>query len=218
LRQIPQQSAEVVVLNEVAASVVRTTSDSPVSVIPNFTDPAPEAERPRSGWVYVGRLAPEKGALELVRSWPEGEPLDIYGDGPLMAPVAKAAKDRSRIRLMGLVEHDELLAELGGYEGLILPSLWPEGLPTVVLEALARGVPIISSDQVAATPLLVGAGAAEPLPTPATTAGLGAAIAAVRGAPRMAEAASALHAQRYSRTAWLDAIAVVYDRVTAKSS
>jgi hypothetical protein len=42
---------------------------------------------PREGTLYVGRLAAEKGVVDLVRSWTGRDVLRILGDGPQLAEV-----------------------------------------------------------------------------------------------------------------------------------
>lgn len=97
------------------------------------------------GWLYVGRLSTEKGILQLVRRWPEGIPLRVVGSGPLEAEVAAAAGPD--VELLGQLSQDRVRDLLGRADGLVFPSLWPEGLPTVYLEALSAGTPTLASSE-----------------------------------------------------------------------
>lgn len=102
---------------------------------------------------YVGRLSPEKGVLNLVKSIPLilGEKTDIkftlIGNGKLMPEIEKYREDNQLdgiLNLDGWVNHDELGACLNDFKVLILPS-YTEGLPGVILEAMACGTPVLST-------------------------------------------------------------------------
>lgn len=137
--------------------VVRAGVDpSRVTVIPNGIPlrPAapPRAHReggPRLG--FVGRLIEQKNPLVLapllarVALAVPSVRLELYGDGPLRAPLEQALRTHGvweRARLHGEVpDIDQRLAEL---DLLLLPSIW-EGTPYVVLEALRAEVPILAA-------------------------------------------------------------------------
>jgi glycosyltransferase involved in cell wall biosynthesis len=76
--------------------------------------------------------------------WPERIALDVIGDGNL---------DKSRyinnvnINFLGKVSRKEVLELLPKYKGMIFTSSSPESaLPLVVLESIALGLPIITTD------------------------------------------------------------------------
>jgi glycosyltransferase involved in cell wall biosynthesis len=216
LRRVGRDSAEVVVLNEGARDVFSGTFDRGVHVIPNFISKGVAHPAPHRGWLFVGRLAPEKGIAELMSAWPAEEPLDVVGAGPLEPEIKRLASSRPSIRHVGLQDRHELRARMGGYEGLVLPSLWPEGLPTVVLEALSCGLPIVASDRVAASEGLVSDGVATMLRTPLTEESLRQTLARHRSGGGLRDAALALHAARYSREAWLREMTQVYESVAVQ--
>jgi glycosyltransferase involved in cell wall biosynthesis len=99
--------------------------------------PAPREER----WVAVGRLQPEKGMLDLVRSWPRGRALDIVGDGDEFAAIA--AVRHPDVRMLGQLDPKDLARRLPRHSGLVFPSRWMGNQASIVLEALAAGLPII---------------------------------------------------------------------------
>jgi glycosyltransferase involved in cell wall biosynthesis len=107
----------------------------------------------RSGWLYAGRLTPEKGILNLVTNWPSNENLDIAGDGPLLAEIADLIKSKENIKLIGIYPPGDN-AIYRKYEGLIFSSTWYEGSPLVVADSLATGTPVICTDESGAMELV----------------------------------------------------------------
>jgi glycosyltransferase involved in cell wall biosynthesis len=129
---------------------------SKISMIPGFT-PEPITEPDISAksdrWVFVGRLSPEKGLLSLVKEWPIDVKLDVIGDGEEWPSILDSMPDS--IELLGRKQHEEVLASLGSYRGLIYPGVCSEGAyPMVVREALARGVPVLAAEGSSAADLI----------------------------------------------------------------
>jgi glycosyltransferase involved in cell wall biosynthesis len=137
----------------------------------------PVPDRPRL--VTVGRLAEQKGQLLLVEAaarlgerCPDFE-LVIVGDGPLRGELERAidrAGLRDRVRITGFLDNHGVRRELEAARALVLPS-FAEGLPVVIMEAMALGRPVISTSIAGIPELvepgksgwLVPAGAVEPL-------------------------------------------------------
>jgi len=103
---------------------------------------------------FLGRLEPYKGADMLVRALarlPADLPvlLRIAGVGSDAAYArrleAAAARD-PRIRLVGLVEHEQVPQFLRDIDVLAVPSRYMETGPIVVLEARALGIPVMGAD------------------------------------------------------------------------
>ncbi len=115
--------------------------------------------------VCVGRLSQQKGHLLMVeaaaRLAAEGLPFEIVvaGDGPLRGRledlVQRLGLER-RVRIAGWMSAEEVRQAILGSRALLLPS-FAEGLPVVVMEALALGRPVITS-AVAGIPELVESG------------------------------------------------------------
>lgn len=99
-------------------------------------------------FLFVGRLTFEKGISALLQAAEmDGFPLLITGDGPMVGEVHRAAERTPSIRYLGQQPRQAVLDALKRCRALIVPSLWYEGLPTVILEAFAAGTPVICSDQ-----------------------------------------------------------------------
>jgi glycosyltransferase involved in cell wall biosynthesis len=118
----------------------------------------PEARR----LVCVGRLAEQKGPLLLVEAAKqlaaEGLVFELVlvGDGPLRRPIEELIAQfglQEQIRLRGWRTAEGVREEILQARALVLPS-FAEGLPVVIMEALALGRPVIST-YVAGIPELV---------------------------------------------------------------
>jgi glycosyltransferase involved in cell wall biosynthesis len=112
--------------------------------------------------VYVGRLAEQKGPLLLVeaakRLAAEGLVFELVlvGDGPLRRPIEELVEQfglQEHIRLAGWQGAEAVRDEILMARALVLPS-FAEGLPVVLMEALALGRPVIST-YIAGIPELV---------------------------------------------------------------
>lgn len=122
-----------------------------------YADPAPPRTPLRV--LAVGRLVEKKGFSHLVDAAAQlrGDvPVEvrIVGDGDLAAPLREQITARSlgdTVRLLGARSQAELVAELRWADVLVAPCVVgadgnADGLPTVILEAMASGVPCIATD------------------------------------------------------------------------
>jgi glycosyltransferase involved in cell wall biosynthesis len=122
-----------------------------IVVKPNFLypDPGPRTDQSCHA-LFVGRLSSEKGISTLLRAWEmlPGVPLKVAGDGPMMPIVESAARTSGRadIECLGWLPRKEVLGLLRGARVLVVPSEWYEGFPLAIVEALARGVPVVGSN------------------------------------------------------------------------
>lgn len=116
-----------------------------LSLVPNFVDAPVSEEAPddtTGRWLVAARLSAEKGVLELLRQWPADAPLDVFGDGELLAECRAAAP--SSVRFLGRLDRAELCRRMPAYRGLVFPSRWYEVQPCVQVEALAAGLPTLA--------------------------------------------------------------------------
>jgi glycosyltransferase involved in cell wall biosynthesis len=105
-----------------------------------YTAVLPSAEE--TSWLLASRLSPEKGVPELVKSWPKGHRLDIAGAGPEEDLIRKSLSTETH--LLGLKSAEWLANNLPRYNGLVFPGRSPEGIPTMALQALCAGVPVVA--------------------------------------------------------------------------
>jgi len=120
-----------------------------ILVKPNFLDPDPGIGKGDGGYaVFVGRLSAEKGVAALLECWTEFQvplPLRIIGDGPLASQVQEAAAHNDAITWLGHQTRENVLTEVGNATFLVMPSLWYETFGRTIIEAFARGTPVIAS-------------------------------------------------------------------------
>ncbi len=119
-------------------------------VKPNFVYPDPG---PRDGdgecALFVGRLTEEKGVKILLAAWErlQGKvPLKIVGDGPLASSVVEAAERGLGVTWLGKQSKTQVYALMKQARMLIVPSIWYESFPMVIVEAYATGCPVLASN------------------------------------------------------------------------
>ena len=157
--------------------------------------------------VTVAVLRPAKGIevlLEAVRLVPDTHFL-IVGDGP-MREEWTALTDSNRVHWAGF--RRDVDAILAGCDLFVHPSL-DDAFPTVLLEALAAGLPIVAS-RVGGIPEIVDDGVTGRLVPPGDAQQLAAAINATRHTSREAAIAAS---QRFSTEAWIERLSRVYAEV-----
>lgn len=103
--------------------------------------------------LYVGRLVEQKGVLEVIRAAATVHrrrdcALTIAGSGPAESAARRAAVEwgiEGAVRFVGFVGGDDLQELYASSDVLLLPTWWREGFPTVLLEAMSAGLPLIVS-------------------------------------------------------------------------
>lgn len=115
---------------------------------------APRGERLRVG--FLGSLVPVKGAHVLLEAWAGLEPglraagtLEVYGPGSHDSGYAARLAELARVggaRLGGAVARERVPGLLRELDVLVVPSLWYENRPLVILEAQATRTPLLVSD------------------------------------------------------------------------
>jgi glycosyltransferase involved in cell wall biosynthesis len=122
---------------------------------------APRPNAPRR-FVAIGRLVAQKHFALMLRAFARavqpGETLTIFGDGPerpSLEALAASLGIADRVRFAGHVA--DAPARLPDYDVLLLSSRY-EGVPAVVIEALAAGLAVVSTDCGAGLRSLLGQG------------------------------------------------------------
>jgi glycosyltransferase involved in cell wall biosynthesis len=119
-----------------------------ISVIPNAVElQSPINTEPQVDLVTVARLVPWKGLVELIDLAAENQwSFSIVGDGPMRDELDHQIKLRGSqdIELRGAVPQEQVAAEIRRGRVFVLNSSY-EGLPHVVLEAQAAGVPVVAT-------------------------------------------------------------------------
>ena len=102
---------------------------------------------------YIGRLSEEKGTLNFVKAIlgisEKGGDIKVLigGDGQLQNKIERYLDENNlnnKVELTGWIPHDELSDYLNELKLLVLPS-YTEGLPNIMLEAMACGTPVLAT-------------------------------------------------------------------------
>lgn len=113
--------------------------------------------RRRRQVLAVGRLVEKKGFDVLLRACAGSDVVDrvvVAGAGPLRSPLERLAADLGiarRVRFVGWVGPDRVRELMRASDVLAVPSVVArdgdrDGVPNVILEAFAAGLPVVSSD------------------------------------------------------------------------
>ncbi len=101
--------------------------------------------------LFAGRLSKEKGlpilieACEQLRATETPLQLIVVGEGPLRDWIRARSVANPWLRATGRIRHADLMDLMVQCDVVAIASTY-EGLPTVLLEALAAGVPVVSTD------------------------------------------------------------------------
>jgi glycosyltransferase involved in cell wall biosynthesis len=175
----------------------------------------------------VGRLSPEKGFDLLIRAVARlrqaGGDLHLWiaGDGPAAESLQRLIDElgcRDCIRLLGHVADPKLLFE--AMDAFVLSST-REGLPNVVLEAMAMETPVIAT-RTAGVPMLVSDGLTgllvEPGSVDCLTEGIARLCTDELLANRLAQAARSRIEDQFSFARRMEKIVRIYDEVLQRNA
>lgn len=118
--------------------------------------PAPAINKPERSsdelrLTFAGRVEPEKGLAEFLAALPADFPgkMEIIGDGSALIACREVVSRRNLehcVQFTGVVERDEALRRIARSHVVVLPSRCPENSPVSLVEALACGTSILTSD------------------------------------------------------------------------
>ena len=237
-RRVARNCDHVVAISQFIRDRVLETSRVPperISILTNVVDadlfrPDPR-ERHRSGVLFVGRIASEKGVAPLIeamsavaRQCPETV-LAIVGpasDGTERGSYLQACRDlvarrglERNVRFEGTIPNHELPGRIRRSRVLAVPSVWGEPLGIVVLEGLACGVPVVAS-RVGGIPELIDEGRTGILVPPADPDALGRALLSALQDDSLQERAATegpeTIARRHTRSAVSASLQSIYRR------
>ncbi|GIF46883.1 glycosyltransferase involved in cell wall biosynthesis [Asanoa ferruginea] len=132
-----------------------------ITVKPNaIPDPGPPAPIGNGFLFFSGRLSEEKGIRLLLDAWqrhPDGAhgTLRVAGDGDLRPLVESVAAQRGDVEFLGRLDRAGVDAALAATAVVLATPTWHDVLPTVVIEALAAGRPVLGT-ALGGVPYLVG--------------------------------------------------------------
>ncbi|MBI3255658.1 MAG: glycosyltransferase family 4 protein [Candidatus Andersenbacteria bacterium] len=134
--------------------------DSQFICIPNGVEtarftPINRPPNPKVKLLFIGRLIYRKGLQRVVQALPEVKArakvpfeIEVVGTGAARADLDKLAETlgvTDLIHYVGMVPYDELERSYQYADVFVLTSL-SEGMPSVILEAMGCGLPIVASD------------------------------------------------------------------------
>lgn len=119
----------------------------------DFNQKVPEKKKHKSiNFLYAGRLIKQKGVDNILNSFRELEQkydnikLYIAGDGPELEKYKNKYKEKN-IYFLGKLTYEELKKYYAITDIFLYPPLWPEGLPTSILEAGLMKCAVIGTNQ-----------------------------------------------------------------------
>lgn len=149
---------------------IKSLGFSPHSVIPNSIDAdAYCSSASKRDWnselnlspdafvvAYAGRLIEEKGVMKAIEAIDgihgKNIHLIIAGSGPLNTAVSNAQNER--IHFVGRLNESDMSSLLRYASCFLMPSEYPEGMPTVLLEAAAQKCAIVVSNCAGASDII----------------------------------------------------------------
>lgn len=103
--------------------------------------------------VYAGRLLEQKGASylakainQLSKTYPSIK-LYIAGDGELFEKLKAEYSNNNSIILLGALDYPKVISLIRQAHIIAVPSYYPEGLPTIILEAGINSIAVVSTNQ-----------------------------------------------------------------------
>lgn len=200
-----------------------------ISQVYNGIDlPAARPVKQSNRLLYVGRLEHVKGVDILIRAMTKvaaaipSVHLTVVGDGNVRQELEKYTDDHNlnkNITFKGWVENAQVLRYYYDTSAFVIPSIWPENLPTVCIEALAAGRPVIGS-RTGGIPELVNDGKTGRIVEPEDPNELASAIESVLGRKDLAKwsTQAAKSMQRFDIKTFIKNTEQVYKEVISEHS
>lgn len=140
-------------LKEVAT---QTYQERQIAVIPNGVDtelfsPGTKEEKDGRRILSCGRMRKQKGfsyLIEALADLPDRTTLELVGDGPLKGKLKALVRElglQERVAFTSWLSQEELIKRYQQADIFVLPSI-EEGMPNVLLEAMACGLPVVATN------------------------------------------------------------------------
>jgi glycosyltransferase involved in cell wall biosynthesis len=194
--------------------------------IPNSIDVEAMAAEgtPGDAFVYLGRLAPEKGVATLIRAAALARVrLRIIGTGSEEQALRQlAAELGGDVEFTGYLTGSALRAAISSARAVVIPSEWYENAPISVMEASALGRPVIGAD-IGGIPELIRPGETGFIFTSGSVDSLVDVLASVQRLPvsatqRMGSAGREWMRAEFSPTAYRDRMLALYGQIGVQIS
>jgi glycosyltransferase involved in cell wall biosynthesis len=170
--------------------------------------------------LFVGRVSKEKGITSLFDAARvcSDIPFVVAGNYEAMPEARELAP--GNVTLLGALPSQELGALYDKARIFVLPSVWYEGFPTVLLEAMSHGLPVVCS-RIGGLPEIVDDGVTGLLYEPGNADELADRIRALWQNPdlckKLGEAGRQKLKEKYNAEKLLDQIIGVYERVISEN-
>jgi glycosyltransferase involved in cell wall biosynthesis len=141
----------IAVSNAVADSCGLGRSGVSFAVVPNFIPDSLVADRPpdtsslaEGPILYAGDVTTDKGAAVLLQAY------QMLDSPPELVLAGRNLLDKPDsvppgVRMLGVVGHDTVMSLMSSARVVVVPSICADACPTVVLEAMATGRPVVAS-------------------------------------------------------------------------
>ena len=150
LVKISSLTKVILTLNEKSFAFLNKLQIKNIEIFPNFIDDEFLLTKPKvinekvQKIVYVGHVSFNKGIRELLESAEKFKELEFLLIGKIY-PEVSTCTIPNNVKLIGALAHEKIIEYLDDSDVFVFPS-YTEGFSIALLEAMARGLPIITTD------------------------------------------------------------------------
>lgn len=118
------------------------------AIVPEYSN---IKNKPHKMVLFVGKITKQKGVQYIIEAAEKiNGQIKIVGDGPFKTSVEKMSlkKNLKNVTFMGYFSENKRKQLLRLYQQaavVVIPSIWAEPMPLVMMDALASGTPVIAS-------------------------------------------------------------------------
>jgi glycosyltransferase involved in cell wall biosynthesis len=192
--------------------------------LPYFIPPGPDYTGENHGYVlYAGRISVEKGVRTVIEAAARLKAVRflIAGEGPLLDRFRSEAAGLDNVEFLGYIAGEALENLIKGAGCVVVPSIAYENLPLSILEAFARGKPVVGA-RAGGIPELVRDGITgflfQPGDVDSCVAALDRTMADEAYRRKLGRQARELAGDEYSPAFHYERLMALYDRVIAQGS